>query len=226
MGTTEYNVRMIQRRLPKESPEFIVQVLNEVQNYICSQDSYQLEKITSTGLPPYIATTQGVYEYDCPADCRRTIAVFTQDYPRLFNRQRQVGPKREYYFRNKGYYKLNISTRDATEETVAKIYFQEDPGTTTNKYFHHYYVKPVDISDMSIQLTLPPHVHFMLRDAVVSLLTSDEYGKSGYDDQIFSKVTKKIRAELNKGEGGCVGFTPIQEVMQEQHFGSYGYGDR
>lgn len=212
MPSTEYNVDMILRRLPKESPESIVNVIDEIQKIVYSQDSFQTEKIESTGMPPYIVTTDGIYEYECPDDCRRTIAVFGLTVPRRTSRERPVGPRQEYYYRNRNYCKLAITTRDATIENNAKIYFQENPGDTTTAYYHHYYVKPTDLSDISIQLTLPEEVHYLLREAVVSMLTSDEYGKSQYDDAIMFKVVRKIRAQLNKGIGGSLGRTPPRDI--------------
>lgn len=215
MPTTEYNVSMILRRLPNESPEFIVTVIDEIQQIVYSQECLQTQKIEDTGMPPLLTTVEGVYEYDCPADCRRTAAIFTTSTPNVHNRERPVGPRREYYFRNKRYYLLAAETRDANPNSVAKIYFQEDPGSTTDKYYHLYYIQPPVVSDISIQLTLPAHTHYILREAVVSMLTSDEYGKSSFDEAIMRKAVKKIRTELNRGYSGNTGITPIRVEDQE-----------
>lgn len=226
MQSTEYNVDMIYRRCSKETPEMILQILNEVQNIVYSQNCLQTTKLTSTGMPPFINTQQGVYEYDAPADCRVTSAIFTASTPKVFNRQKPVGPRREYYFRNKGFYLLSAETRYQTpQEPVGKIYFQEDPGTTTNQYYHLYHIKPVELKNMDVPLTLPDEVHYLLREAVISMITSDEYGKSNFDEAIFEKVAKKIRNSLNKGYFGGWGKTPIQEEMQEysNELGHRGY---
>lgn len=226
MQSTEYNVDMIYRRCSKETPEMILQILNEVQNIVYSQNCLQTTRLTSTGMPPFINTQQGVYEYDAPADCRVTSAIFTASTPKVFNRQRPVGPRREYYFRNKGFYLLSAETRYQTpQEPVCKIYFQEDPGTTTNQYYHLYHIKPVELKSMDVPLTLPDEVHYLLREAVISMITSDEYGKSNFDEAIFEKVAKKIRNSLNKGYFGGWGKTPIQEEMQEysNELGHRGY---
>lgn len=215
MGTTEYNVDMINRRCQKETPEMILQILDEVQKIVYSQDCLQTLKITSTGMPPFIATQQGVYEYECPADCRNTSSIFTSSTPRTFNRQRPVGPRRNYYFRAKGYYLLSAESRPATIEEPAKIYFQEDPGTTNDSYYHLYYIKPVTLLTIDTQLTLPEETHYLLREAVISMITSDEYGKSQFDEAIMAKVARKIRNSLNKGYFGGIGKTPVPEEYQE-----------
>lgn len=204
----------------------ILQILNEVQNIVYSQNCLQTTRLTSTGMPPFINTQQGVYEYDAPADCRVTNAIFTASTPKVFNRQRPVGPRREYYFRNKGFYLLSAETRYQTpQEPVSKIYFQEDPGTTTNQYYHLYHIKPVELTSIDVPLTLPDEVHYLLREAVISMITSDEYGKSNFDEAIFDKVARKIRNSLNKGYFGGWGKTPIQEEMQEysNELGHRGY---
>jgi hypothetical protein len=223
MQTTEYNVDMIARRCSKETPEMILQILNEVQNIVYSQNCLQTTRITSTGMPPTITTQRGVFEYDAPAECRVTSAIFTSSLPRIFNRQKPVGPRREYYFRNKGYYLLSAETRYPTpNDPIGKIYFQEDPGDTTDQYYHLYHIRPAQLTSIDVQLTLPDEVHYLLREAVVSMITSDEYGKSNFDEAVFQKVAKKIRNSLNFGYFGNYGKTPLQEEFQE-HSNEYGY---
>jgi hypothetical protein len=215
MPTTEYNVDMILRRCQGETPEMVLQIMNEIQAIVYSQECLQTVKIMSTGMPPFITTQQGVYEYDCPADCRTTSAIFTSSTPRIFNRQRPVGPRKQYYFRQKGYYQLSAETRDATPGVLGKIYFQEDPGTTTDQYYHLYHVKPPDLGTIDTQLILPDEVHHLLRDAVISNITSDEYGKSNFDEAIMEKLKKAARNKLNKGYFGGYGKTPVPEEYQE-----------
>jgi hypothetical protein len=215
MGTTAYNVSMINRRCQKETPEMILQILDEVQKIVYSQECLQTLKLTPTGMPPFIATQKGVFEYDCPDDCRNTSAIFTLKLPESHLRSRPVGPRREYYFRKKGYYMMSAESRPATIETPAKIYFQEDPGDTTEAYYHLYHLKPITLSTMDVQLILPEECHFLLREAVISMITSDEYGKSQFDEAIMAKVARKIRNTLNKGFFSGYGRTPVREEDQE-----------
>ena len=215
MPSTTYNIDRILKKVSDESRETIREVLDEIQLIVYSQDCLQTMKLTSTGMPPFIATQQGVYEYECPADCRKTASIFTLSPPKGYNRQRPVGPRKEYYFRNKGYYLLSAEGRDATLENAAKLYFHEDPGTTTEQYYHAYYIKPTRITDESIELTLPEEVHYLLRNAVVAMFTTEQYGQSAYDDAVIEKVARKIRNKLNGGYVGNAGMTPIQEEYQD-----------
>ena len=223
MGTTEYNIDMIMRRTPKESPETIREILNEVQMIVYSQDCRQVTYIDpSTGLPPYLVTTDAVYVYDCPANCRRTAAILTLNPERRYDSQRPAGPRREYFYRGREYYKIAADSRDATISDVAKVYLQDNPGSTTDKYLHLYYLKPTEISDVSIQLTLPEDVHYMLRKGVIALITADEYGDSGYEEQVMKSLARKIRNKLNGGSDGTAGETPIQAEYRE--YDQIGYG--
>jgi hypothetical protein len=210
MPTTTSNIDKILRRCTEATREEIRDAIDEVQKIVYSQNSFQTMKIESTGMPPYLVTTQGVYEYDCPSDCRVAAAVFSIEQARGYQRSRVMGPRREYFYRGRGYVPANVEVRPATIENVAKVYFREDPGTTTEKYFLPYYIKPNDIGDENVQLVLPEHLHWRLREAVVAMLTSEEYGESERETKIMERTIKKIRGELNKGFGNIVGVTPIQ----------------
>lgn len=225
MPSTEYNVQMVLRRCPKESPETIVDIFNEIQTIVYSQDCRQTEYIDpTTGKPPYIVTTDGVYAYDCPANCRRTAAIFTVNPQRGYNRNQPTGVRSEYFFRNKEYCRVAADSRDATPDDVAKVYFQDNPGGTTETYFHLYYLKPPVISDISQQLIFPDELHYKLRKGVISFITADEYGNSAYDEEMLEKISKDMRKALNRGMNSNPGTTPIREVDRE--YDEYGYGYR
>lgn len=225
MPSTEYNVSMIRRRCPNESPEAVIDILNEIQTIVYSQDCRQNQYIDSaTGLPPYIATTDSVFTYDCPVNCRRTAAILTLDPQRRYNRERPAGPRQEYFFRNNEYYKVAADSRDATPDEVAKVYFQENPGATTNKYLHLYYIKPTPLCDITQQLLLPEEVHYKLRKGVIAFITGDEYGNSAYDEQMIESIAKDIRKILNRGMDATAGTTPLQ--MCDREYDEIGYGHR
>lgn len=225
MPTTQENVERILRRVPNESPETILEVLDEVQTIVYSQDCAQTLKITSTGMPPYLATTDNQFEYDGPADCRRTVSIFTTSNSTRRVNTRPVGPSKVYYFKNKGYVEVACSTVDAlvSAGTLAKIRFIENPGTTTQNYYHLYYVKPTPLSDVGIQMTLPDEVHYLVRKAVIAMMTTEEYGESGFDDAVIQKVARQIRNSLNRGFQSSLGQTPIQAEYQDDNFRYYGY---
>jgi hypothetical protein len=106
---------------------------------------------------------------------------------------------------------------------MAKVFFQEDPGDSSSVYYHLYYIKPTRITAENIQLVLPEETHYLLRKAVVALFTTEDYGESGFDDDVIEKVARKIRNSLNRGYQSNSGMTPIPEEYQDDVSGSYGY---
>lgn len=224
MPSTTYNVDRIIERCANYSRDTIRDVLNEIQLIVYSQDCFQTMKILSTGMPPYIVTTNNIFEYDCPSDCRRTDAIFTESVPATRSRTRPVGPRREYYFRNKGYYRVAASSRDALKNVLAKVIFQDNPGSTTDSFYHAYYIKATEITSEEIELILPEETHWQVRKAVIAMLTTDEYGESPFDEKTIEKVARKIRNSLNRGFQGNAGTTPIPEEYQnipEYYYGGY-----
>lgn len=215
MPTTTANIDLILRRVSNATRQEILDAMDEMQLIVYSQNSFQTLKIESTGLPPIIQTTQGQYEYDCPADCRVAAAVFALDPPLGYQRNRATGPRREYFFRNRAYVAIDAECRPASIDDVAKVYFREDPGTTTDKYYLPYYIQPTRLTDESIQLVLEEHTHYSLRQAVIAMFTSEQYGKSGFDDQVIERAAKKIRSQLNRGYGSSLGITPIQPEYRQ-----------
>ncbi|MBE3122200.1 MAG: hypothetical protein IMZ58_08355 [Thermoplasmata archaeon] len=211
MPTVQYNIERILERVPDQSPETILDVLNEIQTIVYSQNCIQTQKLDSTGLPPFLATTDLIYEYDCPADCRQTSAIFSLSRSTKRLNTRPVGPNKTYYFRNSGYALIAASSRDAYSGQVAKVSFQENPGTTTDVYYHLYYIQPTELSDVSVQLTIPEGMHWLLRKAVIAMFTTEEYGESAMDESTIERVAKKIRNSLNRGFQSNLGQTSIRE---------------
>lgn len=221
MPTTQYNIERLLERLPDQSPEVLLTVLDEIQTIVYSQNCLQTQKIESTGLPPFLATTDGVYEYNCPADCRQTAAIFSLSSTIRRYDTRPVGPTRNYYFRNKGYALIGASSRDAYSGQVARVFFEANPGTTTDVYYHLYYIRPTTLSDVSVQLTIPEELHWLLRKAVIAMFTTEEYGESALDESTIERVARKIRNGLNRGYMSNVGQTPIQEEYQADYSRRY-----
>jgi len=226
MPSTEYNVSRIVERITNYSRAQVLEVLNEVQLIVYSQDVEQtLYLDPATGLPPFITTTAGVFHYDCPVNCRRTAQVFSRSLNNTYSRSRPVGPRKEYYFMSKGYHLIAVSSRDALPGGVlATIDFQEDPGDSTDKYYHLFYILPTELTSEDIQLTIPEELHYDMRRAVFAMLSTENYGENGYDGQIMDMLSRKIRNKLNGGAQADIGKTNIREEYQEfPDSGSYGY---
>jgi hypothetical protein len=208
MPTTEANVALIQKRASEATTQEILDVLDEVQLIAYSANCFQTQKIESTGMPPLLVTTSGIMAYTCPIDCRSTACVFSETPERGYSRI--TSDERSYYFSNKKYVAADIEARDANISDLATIKFHVDPGTTTDKYYHLYYVKPIRLTSIDIELTLPEETHWLLRKAVVALLTSDSYGDSQYELKMIDEVAKRIRSKLNAGTGSSSGIPAIQ----------------
>jgi hypothetical protein len=211
MPSTETNVELIQRRVSESTTQQILDALDEIQLIVYSQDCFQTQKIDSTGMPPFLETVEDVYEYDCPSDCRKTAAIFTEEPARGYSRISRN--ECEYSFNGKRYIMAQWEGRDATIETVSKVYFKQDPGTTDSIYYHLYYMKPARITNIEIQLVIPEEYHYLLRKAVISMLTTESYGDSAYDINAIENISKTIRAKLNSGYGSVLG----QAIIQPEH---------
>lgn len=223
MPSTTYNIDQILKRIPNSSREEIRDVINEMQTIVYSQDCEQTMKIEKTGMPPFLTTIDGQYEYDCPSDCRRTAAIITLGLRPAYSRLKAIGPIKEYYFQGKEFNLVQAETRDANISNLAKIYFKDNPGSTTDKFYHVYYIKPSQILDEeSDQITLPEETHYLLRKAVVALMTTEEYGESSYDDSVIERFARKIRNKLNGGYHGITGFTPVRDIDREFSY-DFGY---
>lgn len=163
----------------------ILQIINDVQNELLSDDSSFLRVQPD----PYLATTDGVFEYELPSNIRRVSELYT----------RNVGPTVYGYPSNgsfnKGYiqgvqddlgdniYIVPCSLIDSKEPSVAaKIIFNEDmnPGTTTNFFQMKQYVWPEQLETESNLLTIPlPYRTKVLLSGVMTRLVRENYGNGG-----------------------------------------------
>lgn len=210
MPTTGYNIDRILDVVTNFGAEEVLAVMNEAQKIVYSEDSEQTFKLDSaTGLPPFLVTTKGQYTYDCPSDCRRTAVVYSESWPYPVTRTRPNALVKEYYFRARGYYNIGVSQRDALPHNnqLATVIFPNDPGTTTDKYYHLYYVLPTELTDINVQLTLPEHIHWRFRKLVLSMLAGENYGHNESSEMIIERQIKKIRAQLNGGANTMLGET-------------------
>jgi hypothetical protein len=214
--TLESLVTWVQRRIGNYSVDEILEVVNEIQELVYNQNTLQTQYLdSSTGMPPYITTQNNVYEYDCPSTCRETAAVFSTTLPSNYSRIVPAPGRKTYYFRGRGFHQLAVESRSAIPGSVAKLIFRFNPGATTTTYYHLYYLKATEITDISQNLLLPSHTHIYLRKAVQSIFRTGQFGESGTDLQVLELVAKKIRQQLNRGLHAGAGSTPIREEFQE-----------
>jgi hypothetical protein len=233
MPSLTFNIDRIIARIPSEGRPAILDALSEIQTIIYGSDCAQTQKIDPlTGHPPLLVTVSGQLQYDVPSDCRRTAAVLFRP-PR---RGEVIWPACRHFnsdlppisFLGRRYPAVRVSTRDTLPGAAGTITFTHDPGDTTDRYYHLYYIKPTPLTDETTDsLTLPDEVHYLLRQAVIAMFTSDEYGQSPLEQQTIENVAKKVRNALNRGYQASRGRVPCQ-IENQDVFGDgsdyYNYG--
>lgn len=211
MPTTSYNITRIKDALPSYSREDIRETLNEILLIVYAGSGAQTIGIDSnTGMPPYLATTQGQREYTLGSGVRETIAVFAEFPQRGYSPLRNRSYPTDYMFRNVTYRRVAIRSQNATINTNATLTFVDDPGTTTETYFHEYFKRYTPITSENIQIPLPEELHWKMREAVIAMLGKEDYGDVGSRRALIEKIALEITNKLSKGDQGKTLQTPWQ----------------
>lgn len=220
MPSTAYNITIIKAAVNNYSRPQILDVLNEMQMIIFDHPTMQNSKINpNTGMPPYLVTTQGVREYACPADCKETLSIFWEIPPRGYTSYPRRAMYSEYVYRGASYYKIAVNSKNALYDELATVTFVDDPGDSTDKYFHEYTTKPVSLTSEAIQLSIGEEVHYLLRQAVIAMLSTENYGQTGFDTSVIEQAAKKIRISLSRGAQPRSYRTPIQTEFRDEDYG-------
>ena len=227
MPTTRQNVEWIKDRNPKYSSEQILNVLDEVHYRVRSLNiDYNYYLDPTTGMPPYLATTEDVYSYDCPDNCRKTSRIFVwKDRLRghgnpFYSRTLDMegGNSEIFNWRGREYLSLNyIHQQDKTLRDYAKVIFgaEFNPGTTTDKYFHLYWTVHERIETVDDEMEIPEEHSFEIRQAVASILSTEDYGETGFDNQILDNMARKIGNGLTAGMPRTVTRTPWRREYRD-----------
>ncbi len=223
MPSTISNVTEIKNAVSNYSREQVRDKLNELQRIVYASGAVQSEVMdNATGMPPYLETTQGQRHYVLGADVRQTISIFTDSAVRGYSPRRDVFAR--YAYRNANYIKIAIRTQDALPNSVATLTFVDDPGTTTTNYFHRYTKFPTEITSEVIQLDLPEHIHWIVRDGVIALLSKENYGDVGKRRELIRQICIEVANEMSKGAQGKSNKTPVQFdflALDEDNWGYY-----
>lgn len=220
MPTTGQNISLLLRRLPNYSRPELLDFLSEAQIIAYSQDVEQVCKYdpANKGMPPYLVTHDQIYEYDCPDDCRRVRAVFSEDVPRKYTSKDPIWWNKNYYFNQKTFYNITVSSIDQMESLPAKVTFPYNPGDTTTKYYLHYYMNVLPLNTEDDQLSLQPHLHWLLRELVLAMARREDYGNTDATEVAIARILRKFRNEQNRGAQRRRGYTPVREEYRDYSF--------
>lgn len=223
MPSTSENVTEIVNALGGYSRPQVLSKLDEVQLICFATGAVQTEVYdTNTGMPPYLATTQGQRYYVLGADVRQTIAVFTETARRGYAPYRGTH-SRAYTYKNSDYKRLAVRSTNKLLNSVATLTFVNDPGTTTENYFHLYVRENSRLTSEAIQLSVPENIHWVLRDGVVALLNKENYGQVGNRRELIKQIQLEVANELGKGDMGKNIRTPVQLEHQSLEDENWSY---
>jgi hypothetical protein len=215
MPTTSFNVTLINAAVSNYSRQQVLEALDEMQKIVLGTNLEQMAVIDpATGMPPYLVTTALQRQYNCPDDCRETAAIFFERPTRQYSPSQNRAFYTEFIFRNATYWKVAARSTNRLVDQLATVTFIDDPGDTTNRYFHWYYPIAVTLTSETIQLIIPEEVHYLLRQGVIALLSTENYGETGFDTAVIEKIGRKIRSKMNKGTQARAERTPVR--MQDR----------
>lgn len=180
---------MIQR-IKLQAPEWstlgdrgLLALINEVDHLMMNADiEHNVVINAATGFPPFLATTGGTRQYNCPDDCRKVATVFFEDFNIYTDRSRRYGERQTLMFLDQEFYEEPVVSRrrtinsDGTTQN-ATVTFRDNPGATTEVYYLKYYRLMTDITSVNIQPNVPPDYHYLLIDGVLARIQPIQYGK-------------------------------------------------
>jgi hypothetical protein len=222
--TTRELIVLIQKKASQFTPAELLTILDLVQKRVLSRVTAQRTVIDeATGMPPLLATTDQIYTYDCPANCLRTISVFSEQI-RYYSRVQYDGIFKSYNYRGTEYYGLPIKSTDAVFGVAAKLTFVGyNPGTTTARYYHEYLFKPPDLTAQTVNLVIPEEHHLELVNGVLAWIRNERYGDVSEWNKWWKTDGMQIISELNSGAQPYLGFTPTR--MEYRHYSNAIYGN-
>jgi hypothetical protein len=193
-------VTWIKNRVGNYSRTEILSTISMFVDELLSDNTMQVIRINpATGMPPFLATTQGVRQYTCPADCRQTVAVFTERIGRAYNDRPGSTIATEYLHASKNFHKVAIRSTQADENNLATVTFIDDPETTTDRYYHQYYYRPVRLLTERQEIAIPAKVHRYIADGVIEIFKTENYGNTERSFQVIENIKRTVRNTMNRG---------------------------
>jgi len=127
----------------------------------------------------------------------------------------------EYGFNQKSFWNVNVRSSEALEGTLATVTFGFDPGTTTNKFYHLYWINLTPLISEDVQISLPPTIHSYLMLGVQAYIQADKYGDVSRFENWLHTNGNKIRFHMNSGSQGV-----IEETQTQPEYSNYRYRGR
>ena len=233
MPSTASMISKLERAVSNYSRIQLLDALNEVLTIVYSENMAQTYAIdTTTGQPPLLTTVAGTFEYDLPADCRELVAVVVDNgYPAVSGGDgygaSRINVGNDLIAFNRSWKVIPATSISATYSDVATVTFTNDPGDTTTVYYLLYHKKPSALDTEDDEIPLPEELHYLLRQAVLAMLNTENYGQTGFDNQVFDSAIKTIRNRMNRGSQSRIGRTGVR--IEDMNFApaySAGYGRR
>lgn len=214
-------ISYIQRKASNFTRQELLDLLDEVQKIVYSSNTATTRvAFNNNGMPPFLATIDGIYVYTCPDNCRRTKSIFAQtltSYASIGYNSRY----KEYIFRDRAYYEIPIRSTDATETANAMVTFGDNPGTTASTYYHLYYVRAINLISENVQLSLPVENHIELAHGVIALARMEKFGNSNEWEYWKNNTLNRIRYNLNQGAQGNISGTLTQREYRNYDRSNY-----
>jgi hypothetical protein len=185
----------------RDGTKGILPVLDEINRYMMSKDAEVNIAINSaTGQPPYLATTSGTRQYTMADTVRKVASVYQlraeENYSDTGFDDISLFPYATW--QGKEYYEIPITTRPKTRNSNALVYFRENPGTTTNRYFLKSYTDVTEISSENIDIDVPEKFHDLVLDGVLARIRQTEYGELDQWQTWRDRVAMEYWDEMNE----------------------------
>jgi hypothetical protein len=185
----------------------IASMLTRCQNLLYSKPCRETVFIDpATGNHPLLSTTAGQFDYPLP-DVSKVIEGLARDLRLFFCFQvyalgtnvstvlyleRDGGVIRRETGRQGAKYIYNTTGSEATEEDAARVMFNFDPGTTTDKYRMICTLEPMPIDSESIPLMVSKNYEWALIEGTLGFIEYFDLGRSDRLDQFKLKLAKEF----------------------------------
>ena len=227
MPSTSSNITEIINAVGTYSRSQVLDKLDELQLICYATGAVQTEVYdTDTGMPPFLETTAGQRHYTLGDDVRQTIAIFTENARRGYSPYRDVFTRNlynSYIYKNSAYRRIAIRSTTKLFNTNATLTFVNDPGTTTENYYHQYVKEDTRLTSEAVQLSVPENIHWILRDGVIAMLSKENYGDIQRRRELIRQICTEVANELGKGDMGKSIRTPVQLEFQSLDDEFWGY---